>query len=154
MPPNLVQLSECPMGVMSPVYVTDAERYQGVYSTVDKLRRSLVHNKHFRKPYLDLLKTLYTKKGRMSENIKHIPIKPPTDANIQDYFHDEWPEIRFVPDACDDINGEGFLWGYTNVGRASADENMIHVKLGLIRHWREMVSVARCPNGIGVATDT
>lgn len=145
MPANPVQLSECPMGVMSPVYVTDTERYQGVYSTVNRIRRSLVHNKHFRKPYLELLKTLYTKKGRMLENIKHIPIKPPTDADIQGYFHDEWPEIRFVPDACDEINGEGFTWGCTNGGRVSADENMIHVKSGLIRHWRKMASVARCP---------
>ena len=146
MPKNDIELSECSMGAMAPVYVTKAESYQGVYSTVNNLRLSLLHNKNFRKPYLELLKTLYLKKSGKLSNIKHIPAKTPTDTSIRDYFHDEWPEIRLVPDACND---EGFIWGYTNVGRAAIGENMIHVKLSLVRYWQEMVRVAQCIAGCG-----
>jgi hypothetical protein len=70
------------MGAMSVVFVTEAERYQGVYSTVNNLRLSLLHNKNFQKPYLDLLKTLYRKENRGLPNVKHIPAKAPTDPNI------------------------------------------------------------------------
>jgi hypothetical protein len=94
---NAIQLSECSMGAMSVVFVTEAERYhwQGVYSTVNNLRLLLLHNKNFREPYLDLLKTHYRKENR------GLPAKAPTDANIHKYFYEEWPEIRLVPDACD-----------------------------------------------------
>lgn len=75
------------------VHVTEDEAYK-VLVTVTNIRQSLIRNEHFREPYLELLDTSTLRKATLYQTSITSPKKHPTDCDIEDYFRDEWPEIR------------------------------------------------------------
>ena len=152
---NPTTLFDETLGSTANIDITSSPRYENFPHLVDMVRRALQDNANVRRPFVELLCSLYEKRSGTIRKIKSIRLVRPTDEDVLQHFQAHFPSVVLTEPLPSDDGS--FTWGFTLVGIEQVNDEKIYFNGNLVEFWlsRSQVFFCQPPNrGMSLTTPT